>query len=56
VLDALAADKKHAAGRLRWILPTEDGVTIRSDVPGALVEEVARAVMDGTPAGAEVAV
>lgn len=47
VLDALATDKKHAAGRLRWVLPTEDGVTIRADVPGELVAEVAAEVMAG---------
>ena len=26
VMDHLATDKKHAAGRLRWVLPTADGV------------------------------
>ncbi len=26
VLDHLGADKKHAGGRLRWVLPTADGV------------------------------
>ena len=29
-----ASDKKHAAGRLRWVLPTADGVVVRDDVPG----------------------
>ena len=33
VLDHLATDKKHAAGRLRWVLPTATGVEVRSDVP-----------------------
>jgi len=39
VLGHLAADKKHAAGHLRWVLPTADGVEIRSDVPDDLVSE-----------------
>ena len=56
VLEALATDKKHAAGRLRWVLPTEDGVTVRNDVPIGLVEEVGAAVMQGLPGPAEVAV
>ncbi|NJD30107.1 MAG: bifunctional shikimate kinase/3-dehydroquinate synthase [Chloroflexi bacterium] len=51
VLDTLAADKKHEGGRLRWVLPTSDAVTIDSDVPDALVREVATSVMAGTPAG-----
>ncbi|MBM4409578.1 MAG: 3-dehydroquinate synthase, partial [Chloroflexi bacterium] len=54
VLEALGSDKKHAAGRLRWVLPTDEGVTVRSDVPPALVEEVAAAVMRGVPGAAEV--
>ena len=29
VLEATATDKKHAAGRLRWVLPTADGVVVR---------------------------
>jgi 3-dehydroquinate synthetase len=33
VLDHLAADKKHASGHLRWVLPTESGVAIHADVP-----------------------
>ena len=33
VLDHLAADKKHAAGQLRWVLPAESGVEVRADVP-----------------------
>ena len=35
VRDAPRADKKHAGGRLRWVLPTADGVVVRSDVPDA---------------------
>jgi len=58
VLAAVATDKKHAGGRLRWVVPTADGVEVRDDVPGELVESVAAAVLAGasavaaTPAGA----
>lgn len=41
VLDALATDKKHAAGSLQWVLPTADGPVVRSDVPAELVERIA---------------
>ncbi|HZM72476.1 MAG TPA: bifunctional shikimate kinase/3-dehydroquinate synthase [Candidatus Polarisedimenticolia bacterium] len=37
VLQALSADKKHAAGRMRWVLPTADGWTVRDNVPDELV-------------------
>jgi 3-dehydroquinate synthase len=47
VLHHLAADKKHAAGRLRWVLPTGDGIIVRSDVP----EEVVRIGLDAALAG-----
>ena len=52
VLAALATDKKHAGGRLRWVLPTAAGVTVRSDVPEEAVEAAARAVLAGAAAGA----
>jgi 3-dehydroquinate synthetase/shikimate kinase len=45
VLGALAADKKHAAGALRWVLPTADGSVIRSDVPAEVVERVAASLL-----------
>ncbi len=45
VLDHLATDKKHAGGRLRWVLPTADGVEVRADVPDALVVEAARSLL-----------
>ena len=32
-MERMATDKKHAMGRLNWVLPTESGVDIRSDVP-----------------------
>jgi 3-dehydroquinate synthetase/shikimate kinase len=40
VMAALATDKKHAAGSLRWVLPTADGYEVRSDVPLDVVERV----------------
>jgi 3-dehydroquinate synthetase len=45
VLAHLALDKKHEGGRLRWVLPTEDGVDIRSDVPDAVVVEAAGSLL-----------
>jgi shikimate kinase/3-dehydroquinate synthase len=45
VLAALATDKKHAAGSLRWVLPTADGVVVRDDVPAELVERVAAGLL-----------
>ena len=51
VLAAVVTDKKHAGGRLRWVLPTATGVTVRSDVPEEVVEAAARTVLAG--AGAE---
>lgn len=38
IREALGADKKHAGGRLRWVLPTGTGVVVRDDVPSELVE------------------
>ncbi len=52
VLDAMGTDKKHAGGRLRWVLPTESGATVRGDVPGALVERVAAEILAGQPGAA----
>ena len=37
VLGHLAVDKKHDAGRLRWVLPTADGVEVRADIPDEIV-------------------
>jgi 3-dehydroquinate synthase len=37
VRERMATDKKHTMGRLNWILPTESGVEIRSDVPSDAV-------------------
>ena len=53
VLDALEVDKKHAGGRLRWVLPAAEGVTVRSDVPAALVETTLGGILAGrSPAAA----
>jgi 3-dehydroquinate synthase len=48
VLATLAADKKHEGGRLRWVLPTDDGWTIDAEVPDGLVRDVAAGVLAGT--------
>jgi shikimate kinase/3-dehydroquinate synthase len=50
VLDALARDKKHAGGRLRWVLPTAAAVEVRQDVPDELVARVLRELLAGSPA------
>jgi shikimate kinase/3-dehydroquinate synthase len=47
VLEPLGADKKHAAGALRWVLPTADGHAIDAEVPDELVREVAAGVLAG---------
>jgi len=47
VLDAMGTDKKVAGGRIRWVLPTAEGVVVRNDVP----VEMVRAVLDGILAG-----
>ncbi len=52
VVAATGTDKKHLSGRLRWILPTADGVAVRDDIPEALVREVVAGVVAGAPAGA----
>jgi 3-dehydroquinate synthase len=41
----LAADKKHADGRLRWVLPTADGVVVRDDIDPGTVERVAAGLL-----------
>jgi 3-dehydroquinate synthase len=38
VRDHMAADKKHALGKLNWVLPIETGVAIRTDVPPEIVD------------------
>jgi 3-dehydroquinate synthase len=44
---ALAVDKKTAGGRLRWVLPTESGIVVRSDVPDGLVAAAAEGIVAG---------
>jgi shikimate kinase/3-dehydroquinate synthase len=50
VVDATATDKKHAGGRLRWVVPTAEGVTVRDDLPEAPIREVVAGVLRGTSA------
>ena len=38
VHEHMATDKKRGMGRLSWVLPTESGVVVRSDVPPEVVE------------------
>jgi 3-dehydroquinate synthase len=38
VYEHMATDKKHSMGRLSWVLPTADGVAVRSDVPVEAIE------------------
>ena len=45
VLDHLATDKKHTGGRLRWVLPTADGVEIHADVPDDVVTAAAGSML-----------
>jgi 3-dehydroquinate synthase len=52
VLEATRTDKKHAGGRLRWVLPTGDGVVVRDDVPDEVVREAVASVLAGSAAGA----
>ena len=49
VLDHMAGDKKHAAGRLNWVLPTESGAVVRSDVPAEAVEAGLTAALRTVP-------
>ncbi len=50
VLAAMGTDKKHSGGRLRWVLPTADGVVIRDDVPQAAIESAVASVLAGREA------
>jgi shikimate kinase/3-dehydroquinate synthase len=52
VLAATATDKKHAGGRLRWVLPTRDGTIVRDDVPEEAVAAAVRSVLPGRRAAA----
>jgi 3-dehydroquinate synthetase len=50
VVAATGTDKKHAGGRLRWVLPTADGTVLRDDVPGEVVAAAVRGVVAGAGA------
>ena len=51
VLEHMAADKKHAAGKLRWVLPTATGVEVRDDVAEDVVARAADELLAaGSPA------
>jgi shikimate kinase/3-dehydroquinate synthase len=51
VLGHLASDKKHAAGHLRWVLPTANGVVVRNDIAPEVVERAAAGLLAaGRPA------
>ncbi|MEA2537861.1 MAG: shikimate kinase / 3-dehydroquinate synthase [Chloroflexota bacterium] len=52
VLERLASDKKTAGGRLRWVLPTADGVVVRSDVPDSAVAAALGELLGPASAGA----
>lgn len=45
VMAHLASDKKHAAGVLRWVLPTADRVVVRSGVEPTIVERAVQGVL-----------
>jgi shikimate kinase/3-dehydroquinate synthase len=45
VLGHLATDKKHAGGRLRWVVPTADGVEVRTEVPDEIVADAAGSLL-----------
>ena len=49
VVEHMASDKKHSLGRLSWILPTDTGVVVRSDVPDSAVETGLAAALRGSP-------
>jgi shikimate kinase/3-dehydroquinate synthase len=50
VLAATGTDKKHAGGRLRWVLPTADGSVVRDDVPDDAVAAAVRGILAGVTA------
>jgi 3-dehydroquinate synthetase/shikimate kinase len=50
ILGHLGADKKHAAGKLRWVLPTATGVEVRDDIPPSMVESAVAGLLGaGSP-------
>jgi shikimate kinase / 3-dehydroquinate synthase len=50
IREHLGTDKKHARGRLRWVLPTASGVEVHDDVPDRVVDdEVSGLLAAGSP-------
>ncbi len=49
VVAATGIDKKHADGRLRWVLPTGDGMVVRDDVAAEAIEAAVAQVLAGRP-------
>jgi shikimate kinase/3-dehydroquinate synthase len=45
VLGHLATDKKHTGGRLRWVLPTADGVEVHADIADDVVAAAAGSML-----------
>jgi 3-dehydroquinate synthase len=52
VITATGTDKKHAGGRLRWVLPTTDGIEVRDDVPAEVVADAVRSILIGSASAA----
>jgi 3-dehydroquinate synthetase/shikimate kinase len=52
VQEHLGSDKKTAGGRLRWVLPTANGVVVRSDVPDSAVKSALAELLDPARAAA----
>ena len=50
VLSYVESDKKRRAGKPRWVLVATDGVTIRDDVPAAIVHSAITRALAGVPA------
>ncbi|HEY3335082.1 MAG TPA: hypothetical protein VGK16_07565, partial [Candidatus Limnocylindrales bacterium] len=55
VLAATGSDKKHAGGRLRWVLPTAQGMVVRDDVPPHAVATAVAGILAGAPSASAVA-
>jgi 3-dehydroquinate synthetase len=53
VIEAMGADKKRAGGRIRWVLPTADGIVVRDGVPDEVVAAAVGEVLAGRPPASE---
>ncbi|TAL08264.1 MAG: bifunctional shikimate kinase/3-dehydroquinate synthase [Chloroflexota bacterium] len=51
VMGHLGADKKHHAGHLRWVLPTDRGYVVRDDIAESMVREVAAGLLEPVAVG-----